>query len=510
MTINCYLPDSSCQRRRHHRAGGSPGAGNFLLTRLPTTSIFRPLGLTQATYASGNNNRMQPSKITDLASRHRSTANDAAAASPLASEPAASAPLAVTNSSASGGRDLRQRGVPLLDIPRENAPLGEELQAAMHAVCQSGRFVMGPECEQFEQEIAAYCQVKHAVGCASGSDALLLALMALDIQAGDEVIVPSFTFFATASAVTRLGAVPVFVDIRPDSFNLCPTQVARAISPRTKVIIPVHLFGQAAEMNSLNALAHQHGLRVVEDAAQAIGACYHDQALGTWGDIGCFSFYPTKNLGGFGDGGMLTTNDDSLADRLRLLRTHGMRPRYYHREVGINSRLDTLQAAILSVKLRQLPAWTEARRRHALRYAELFAQAGLSGDLELPAELPGCRHVWNQYTIRVRGGKRDELREYLQDKKIGTEIYYPVPLHQQDCFRSLHPAKQLLPVTERLAKSVLSLPVFPALTMDEQDAVVQAIAAYFQRQPGSSRHRPAGAHLPPMPESPIAPASHNV
>ena len=310
--------------------------------------------------------------------------------------------------------------------------------------------------------------------------------MAIDIKPGDEVIVPSFTFFATASAVWRLGACPVFVDIDPRTFNLQPDLVEQAISPETRAIIPVHLFGQCAPMDILRDIAQQHGIAVIEDAAQAIGARYQDRPAGSWGLVGCLSFYPTKNLGGFGDGGMLVTDDEELADRLRLLAGHGMRPRYYHSQVGINSRLDSIQAAALEVKLRRLETWTKARQANAARYHELFADYRLDQQLELPTIAPHCDHAWNQFTIRVSVGKRDLLREWLADRGIGAEIYYPVPLHQQQCFRSLGYQSGSLPETERAASDVLSLPIFPELTEPEQEYVVQQIGRFFAQRNASA------------------------
>ncbi|HUE72034.1 MAG TPA: DegT/DnrJ/EryC1/StrS family aminotransferase, partial [Pirellulaceae bacterium] len=317
---------------------------------------------------------------------------------------------------------------------------------------------------------------EHAVGCASGSDALLLALMALDIGEGDEVIVPSFTFFATASAVWRLNARPVFVDIDPATYNLDPEAVEEAITPATKAIIPVHLFGQCADMDAIGEIAERRGLWVVEDAAQAIGAKYRGRPAGSMGAIGCLSFYPTKNLGAFGDGGMLTTNDRPLADKLRLLAGHGMSPRYYHKVVGINSRLDTIQAAVLLVKLAHLEAWTKARAAHAAHYDRLLTGRGLDLLAGLPRTASGCDHVWNQYTIRIPGGRRDGVKAQLAQQQIGSEVYYPVPLHLQECFRSLGYGPGTLPHTERAAHEVLSLPVFPELTEAEQLLVVERLS----------------------------------
>lgn len=382
--------------------------------------------------------------------------------------------------SANGTGNAATNPVALLDVGRGNRPLREEFLEAMAAVIDSGRFLHGPEVKQLEDSVAALSGARHAIGCASGSDALLLALMALDIRCGDEVIVPSFTFFATASAVWRLGAKPVFVDIDPQTFNLDPLAVSRAITPATKAIIPVHLFGQSADMDPLLAIARHTGVAVIEDAAQAIGAAYKGHGVGSLGTIGCFSFYPTKNLGGFGDGGLLTTNDDRLAERLRLFAAHGMNPRYYHQVVGINSRLDTLQAAILNVKLRHLETWTAAREANAARYFQMFQRAGLSEKLGLPtAAVPG-RHVWNQFTVRVTGGQRDAVRGQLAQRGIGSEIYYPVPLHLQQCFAPLGGKVGDLPHTERAAQEVLSLPIYPELTADEQYRVVDSLTDILQ------------------------------
>ncbi|MFO0901874.1 MAG: DegT/DnrJ/EryC1/StrS family aminotransferase [Pirellulales bacterium] len=373
------------------------------------------------------------------------------------------------------GKPADATPVPLLDVGRGNRPLRDEFLAAMAQVLDSGRFLHGPEVKQLEDGVASFTGAKHAIGCASGSDALLLALMALDIGPGDEVIVPSFTFFATASAVWRVGARPVFVDIDPHSFNIDPRAVARAVTDRTKAIIPVHLFGQCADMDSLLAISRHTGAAVIEDAAQAIGAKHKGRGAGSMGAIGCLSFYPTKNLGGFGDGGMLTTNDDKLAERLRLFAAHGMNPRYYHRVVGINSRLDTLQAAVLGVKLKHLADWTEARRENAARYTRLFQESGLASSVALPLEDEQCQHVWNQFTLRIPHGRRDAVRMQLTQRGIGSEIYYPVPLHLQECFEPLGYQMGDLPHTERAAAEVLSLPIFPELTAAEQHRVVDAL-----------------------------------
>ena len=369
--------------------------------------------------------------------------------------------------------------VPLLDMQRQFDALREPLTAAVNRVCQSGRFIMGPDCDALENALAAYCGAKHAIACASGSDALLLALMAYDIGPGDEVLLPSYTFFATASAVWRLGAKPVFVDIDPVSYNIDPQELARKMTPRTKAIIPVHLYGQCADMEPIMRIALAKNVAVIEDACQAIGAKYDHQPAGSIGDIGCFSFYPTKNLGGFGDGGLMTAQTDELGKKLKLLRAHGMEPRYYHQLVGVNSRLDTLQAAVLNVKMPHLERWTEQRSQNAERYAELFAAHGLERILTLPTALPKRRHVWNQYVVRVPDGKRDALRKYLADAKIGTEIYYPVPLHLQACFAPLGYGPGSLPESELAAQETLALPIFPELTPTEQQTVVARIGDFF-------------------------------
>ncbi|MCH2594408.1 MAG: DegT/DnrJ/EryC1/StrS family aminotransferase [Pirellulales bacterium] len=367
--------------------------------------------------------------------------------------------------------------VPMLDVSRQNAPLRTEIDAAIAEVCQSGAFVHGPACREFEADIATYCDTKHAVGCASGSDALLLALMVLGIGPGDEVVLPSFTFFATAGAVWRLGAKPVFADILPETFNMDPDDVARKITPATKAILPVHLFGQCVDMQRLLDVAGE--IPVVEDAAQAIGAELHGQKTGSLATMGCFSFYPTKNLGGFGDGGIITTNDDRLADKMRILRDHGQQPRYSHAVVGLNSRLDTLQAAVLKVKLPRLDQWAAGRQQNANFYAAEFARLGLDQFLGIPRGAQGCQSVWNQYTVRVSDGQRNTLQKHLADRKIGSAIYYPIPLHRQKCFATLGYQKGSLPVTEQAVEEVLSLPIFAELAPQEQQRVIKSLAEFF-------------------------------
>lgn len=373
--------------------------------------------------------------------------------------------------------------VPMLDVNRENSRLAIQLDAAMAEVSRSGAFVHGPACSKFEAEMAAYCGAKYAIGCASGSDAILIALLALGVGPGDEVIVPSFTFFATASAVWRLGAKPVFADILPGSFNLDPADVLYKISTATKAIIPVHLFGQCADMNEIRQVATAaRGIPIIEDSCQAIGSEYHGVRTGSLGAAACFSFYPTKNLGGFGDGGLITTDDAELAEKLRVLCNHGMQPRYYHHFVGLNSRLDALQAAVLSVKLPHLDSWAAARQRHAERYRTEFSRRGLGATLVTPTAEEGCHHVWNQYTVRVKNGRRDAMQKFLADRKIGSAIYYPVPLHLQKCFESLGCEAGSLPVTEQACLEVLSLPVYPELTEAEQGMVIDSVTEFCQSQ----------------------------
>ena len=306
--------------------------------------------------------------------------------------------------------------------------------------------------------------------------------MALNIGPGDEVILPSFTFFATASCVSRVGAKVVFVDIDPQTFNVLPDAIADAITSRTKAIIPVHLFGQCAPMDEICKMADQHRIAVIEDAAQAIGAAYYGRNAGSWGTIGCLSFYPTKNLGGMGDGGMLVCQDDAIAAKLKLLASHGMQPRYHHRLIGINSRLDTIQAAILEVKLKRLGDYTRTRQANAARYASLFQAAGIDAEFVLPQASLASFHVWNQYGIRVLNGRRDELKASLQSQNIGAEVYYPIPLHQQECYRDLGYADGSLPETERAAREILNLPIYPELTIDEQLTVVETIKSFYATQ----------------------------
>jgi dTDP-4-amino-4,6-dideoxygalactose transaminase len=367
--------------------------------------------------------------------------------------------------------------VPLLDLQAQYRPLRDELLAAVTRVCDSQRCILGDEVVALERELADYLGVAHAVGVSSGTDALVAALMALGVGPGDEVVTPTFSFFASAGAVSRLGATPVFVDIDPHTFNVDPAAVARAITPRTKALMPVHLYGQAADMAALVALSHERGVPIVEDAAQAIGARERGRAVGGFGGIGCFSFYPTKNLGAFGDGGLVTTNDAATADRLRLLRDHGQQPKYHHAIIGGNFRLDAIQAAVLRVKLPHLVGWTEGRRRNAVRYRALFADAGLLDVVTLPYERPDTYHVYNQFVVQVP--RRDDLRAFLAARGIGTEIYYPVPFHRQACFAGLPSVSGSFPHADAAAARVLALPIYAELHDLQLQQVVQAIAAFF-------------------------------
>jgi len=369
--------------------------------------------------------------------------------------------------------------VPLLDLKAQYRQIRAEVMAALESVCEEQAFILGARVADLEKDLQRYLGAVHAVGVASGTDAILLSLMVCGVGPGDEVVTVPYTFFATAGSISRLGAKPVFVDIRPDTFNMDAAQVAERVTPRTKAIIPVHLFGQCADMELIVKVAASRGLAVVEDAAQAIGAKQHGRQAGTIGRLGCFSFFPSKNLGGFGDGGMVTTGDAALAERVRMLRVHGSREKYLHEMVGFNSRLDALQAAVLRVKLTYLDRWTEGRRRNATQYERLFQDVKLQDRVTLPTTDPGNYHVFNQFTIRVQ--KRDELRAYLKDKGIGTEVYYPIPLHSQTCYRELGYRTGSFPVSERAAREALSLPIYAELSDDQLAYVVDTIAAFYSR-----------------------------
>ncbi len=371
-----------------------------------------------------------------------------------------------------------QMNVPLFDLKQQHEPLRDELRTAIERVLDSQQFVLGPEVGALETELAQYCQAKHAIGCASGSDALLLALMALDVKTGDEVITTPHTFFATGGAVARTGARPVFVDTDPRTYNIDPNLIEAAITERTRAIMPVHLYGQCAEMDAINEIATRHNLPVIEDAAQAIGAEDNGRRAGSMSRIGCFSFYPSKNLGAAGEGGLLTTDDDALAERLRALRIHGGATEYLHREVGFNSRLDAVQAAVLRVKLPHLDEWAQARRAKAESYTLLLLNAHLPFRLVPPFIRQNTRHAFHLYVVRVAAELRDPLLAHLRAHGVGTKVYYPVPLHLQECFAYLGYSHGDLPEAERAASETLALPLFPELTLEQQQYVVDVLARF--------------------------------
>ena len=368
--------------------------------------------------------------------------------------------------------------VPLLDLNQQNQPLAAELKDTFARVLDSSQFILGPEVTEFERQVAVGVGATHAIGVSSGTDALLLSLMALGIGPGDEVLCPSFTFFATAGSVSRTGAIPVFIDSLDDDFNLDLENAARRVTDKTKAIIPVHLFGQAADMDAVQRLASAHDLMVLEDAAQSMGTQFGEKKAGTMGDLCAFSFFPSKNLGGFGDGGMITTNNDALAERVRILRVHGGAPKYYHKAIGGNFRLDPLQAALLRAKLGHLPVYIAKRRANAATYLERLAESTpvREGRLLLPSEISGRTHTWNQFTLRVTNGKRDALMEHLAANQIGSAIYYPVPLHRQECFSNLDGVEAGLPICEKMADEVLSIPIYPELSTKQIDHVINTIA----------------------------------
>jgi len=373
-----------------------------------------------------------------------------------------------------------RRNIPLLDLRAQHQTIRDEVMAAITRVVDSQQFILGEEVRQFEEEVAAYCGTSFAIGCASGSDALFLALLALGIGPGDEVLTSPYSFFATAGEITRVGAVPVFVDIDEPTFNLDVRLIEERLAahPKIRAILPVHLFGGCADMDPICAIARAHGLPVIEDAAQSIGAEYKGRRAGSIGQLGCFSFYPTKNLGGYGDGGMLTTSDADLSSRLRALRVHGSTTRYVHEWVGVNSRLDALQAAVLRVKLRYLDEWSAGRQRNAEYYRTRLT------DLSLPVVLPSTtyfqtRHIYNQFTMRCPD--RDNLQMYLKQQSIGSEIYYPLPLHLQPCYADLGYKKGDFPVSERFAAEALSIPVQPELAGDDIEYICDTIQAFFAR-----------------------------
>ncbi|MFY9607529.1 MAG: DegT/DnrJ/EryC1/StrS family aminotransferase [Blastocatellia bacterium] len=374
--------------------------------------------------------------------------------------------------------------VPLLDLKAQHATIREEVREAIDRVIESQHFILGPEVEALEREVAEYSGCVHGIGVSSGTDALLVALMAIDLKPGDEVVTTPYTFFATAGAIARLGGNPVLVDIDPLTYNIDPARIEAAITSRTRAIIPVHLYGQMADMDPIMEIAERRGLHVIEDAAQAIGSEYKGLRAGAIGHLGCFSFFPSKNLGGVGDGGMVTSNDAELAHRVKLLRNHGYSPKYYNKVVGGNFRLDAIQAAVLRVKLRYLDQWTEARQRNAAVYRDLFAEAGLAVTLDefsggtpgvvLPVESANVRHIYNQFVIRSH--RRDDLMKHLKERQIGTEVYYPVPMHLQECFAELGYVKSDFLESEAAADQTLALPIYPELTSEMLASVVNGIA----------------------------------
>ena len=376
--------------------------------------------------------------------------------------------------------------VPLLDLHSQHQPIRKDILCAIERVLDRGDFILGQEVKQLEESVAAYSHAKYGIGVSSGTDALLVALMALGIGQDDEVLTTPFSFFATAGAISRVGARPVFVDIESVTYNLDPEKIKKSISPKTRAIIPVHLYGQCADMGPIISIADEYGLPVIEDAAQAIGAEYRDgRRAGSMGSLGCLSFFPSKNLGALGDGGMVVTNDQSLADKVRLLRTHGGRPKYYHKVIGGNFRLDTIQACVLNVKLPFLDRWTELRQQHALYYEQLFKESGLIEKVGLRLPLPKYRknevkhfHIYNQFVISLP--KREDLRSFLKDRGIGTEVYYPVPFHLQECYQFLNYHEGDFPETERASKELLAIPVYPEITVQQQEHVVATIREFYQ------------------------------
>ncbi len=371
--------------------------------------------------------------------------------------------------------------VPLCDINLANRELRPQLDEALKRVLDSGQMINGPEVTALEKELADYCQANYALGCGSGTEALSLALHGLGIGTGDEVILPPYTFFATVGSVVRCGATPVFCDIDPVTFNIDPYQIESKITPKTKAIIAVHLFGQCADMDPIWAIAERHGLLVIEDAAQSLGAEYKGRKVGTLGAVACLSFYPSKNLGGFGDSGAVTTNDQGWYEKMRILRQHGMEPRYYHHMVGWNGRIDAMQAALLRVKLPHLDRWISERREAAKRYDALIESNHLQNQLVRPVEAPGRLHTYNQYVVRVKNGKRDELLGYLKSKNIGCEVYYPLSLHQQPCFKDIGYSFGSFPASEEAQKCTLAFPMFPGISAQQQETVVHSCADFLRQ-----------------------------
>jgi len=367
----------------------------------------------------------------------------------------------------------------MLDVTGQNEPLINRLTEKAAEVIRSGRYILGPEVTAFEQEVAEYIGVEHAIGVSSGTDALMVALMALGIGKGDEVITTPFSFFATGGCIARVGATPVFVDIRPDTFNIDVEQTAAAVTARTRAILPVHLYGQACDMEGLLEVARKHDLPIIEDAAQAIGTESPLGPVGSLGAYGCFSFFPSKNLGGFGDAGLVTTRDSGLAEKARVMRAHGSKPKYYHAVVGGNFRIDALQAALLRVKLPELRGWTAGRQQNAARYDAAFSDSGLDESVLRTPRRRFAGHIYNQYVIR--SSRRDELLAHLQERQIATTIYYPVPLHRQECFASLGYKEGSLPVSEHASREVLALPIFAALGEARQSRIIDTVIAFLKR-----------------------------
>ena len=365
--------------------------------------------------------------------------------------------------------------VPLLDLQAQYATIRDEIRPVVERVIESQQFILGPEVEAFEQEVAAYCGAKYAIGVSSGTDALLIALMAAGIGKGDEVITTPYSFIATATSISRVGAIPVFIDIDPNTYTIDPKAIADEITDATKAIMPVHLFGQCAEMKPILDLAKQRNILVIEDAAQAIGAGQNGVKAGTMGAFGCFSFFPSKNLGGFGDGGLVTTNDDAFAQRVKELRQHGGKDKYRNAMIGINGRLDALQAAVLRVKLTHLDAWSAARREHAEYYTQAFQSVK---EIQTPITAPGNTHIYNQYVLRVE--RRDELQAHLNAHQIGNAIYYPIPIHLQECYDILGYQETDFPAAEQAAAETIALPVYPELTRAQQDDVIETIHAFYR------------------------------
>ncbi len=376
------------------------------------------------------------------------------------------------------GVDMAVKEVPLLDLKAQYKTIRDVIEPVVKEVMESQYFILGPKVKVFEEHIAEYCRANYAVGVSSGSDALLIALMALDIQPGDEVITTAYSFFATAGSIARLNARPVLVDIDPNTYNMDPGQLQAAISKKTKAILPVHLYGQMADMDPIMEIARKHHLYVIEDAAQAIGSDYYDgRRAGSIGDMGCFSFFPSKNLGGFGDGGLVTTNDEALYNKMVYLRNHGAHPKYYHKMIGGNFRLDALQAAVLDVKLNHLDRWTEGRQKNADIYDQGFESRGLTKIINRPQRMKGYRHIFNQYIIRAP--HRDELMHYLKEHNIGCEIYYPLAFHHQECFAYLGYSQDAFPQAEKAANETLALPIYPELSLEQQEYVMDTIASFY-------------------------------